>query len=364
MLQDIKDINSFIYNKFDVNNCEDLLESFLEYPDIIQKYKKGFLKQIYRFIHIRPKIINYSTKIIISDSEYNEFIWKCLLKTMNIVPYINMTKKLITKILSLKECKINEFIYNNFSNNNNLVTNELILENISKHPRLIYLCDTKSLNDVKFIKKILHKIKYFDSDKIILNYLFDNHLPIIFNHDIMKLICYINCDYFLVYIEEYNYNFQYKINLIKNFLTNCTCILNHYLIDYNNLDLIYDFLRININCLDYIDLNNIKDKEDFLYNCCDINLKHSIYHFIYNYNYNISLNNYKYILDINHDIMNYVENENIRNKLIIYYYQNNYFTEKDDYLSDIKNLHITLYKKKNIPIEIKKNIYSYLYNIV
>lgn len=375
----IKDINSFVY-RFNIQNCDFLLKSFLTplndasnnssllYVNIVKKCKKGLLRQIYRFIHLRPSIIKYARKIIMMEYEYEQFIFKCLLKTMSIIPYINIKKSIIHKILDLKENKVNEFIYSNIPNKSNLITDTLILNNINKYPRLIYLCSEKMLRNVNYIKKILHKVKYMEYKyEIVLNYLFDNNIPIVFNHQIIEMIYSIDCRYLSTYVEDYNLNLNANLYLFKKLLYRCSCCcMKYYNLNYKNVELIFELIKISINVLDYIDFEQIENKEDFLYTCCDINI-YCIPYFIKNYN--ITLEMYQNILDINHNIINFIEDENTKNKLIIYYYKNNYFLHgiseyhQDKDLIDIKNFHIATYKKKDIPIEIKKNIYSYLYNI-
>lgn len=369
LIHHIKDVNSFIYTYFNVNNSDTILKIFVNTNNnILNKYKKGLLKQIFRFIHIRPDIIKYSKKIIVCKYEYNDFIWKCLKKkTMNIIPYIDISKKLNDKIFTLNEHKVNEFIYNIVTHDSiPYITDEYILNNINKYPRLIYLCSAKTLRNIQYMKQILHKLKYFECKyKIILDYLFDNSLPIIHDYSMLELINNIDCRYLNLYIE----NFDIIINnvLIKKLLYKCSCCLKFYDINYNNIHLIYELIKLNVDTLDYIDLNLIKiEKDIFLYNCCDINI-HCIKYFIKK-KYNICLEKYKKILDINYTVIHLIQDENIRNKLILYYYQNNYFIYNEQEIFnnefiDIKNFHVAIFKKNIFPIEIKKNIYSYLYNI-
>lgn len=361
----IKDINSFIH-RFTVYNCDYLLKIFSVYPDIQTKHKKGLLKQIYRFINLRPKIIMYAKNIILQDYEYNEFIWKCLLKTTNIVPYIYITEKLIQKIFSLKEQKVNEFIYNIISSKSPFITEQLILNNINKYPNLIYLCNDITLKKVNYITQILHKVKY-DEYKctIIINFLFDNGIPIIHNRSIMEFICSIDCRYVNVYIQDFNLNLNTSI--LKKLLYKCSCCLNYYNINYKDINLLYDLIKINISTLDFIDLDRIKKKDEFVYNCCDIDISCFEY-FLKKEKYVLDLEKMKKIVDINYNVIIFIKDENIKNKLVIYYYQNGYFTYNDlEYknsdLIDIKNFHLATYKKNILPLEIKKNIYSYLYNI-
>ena len=111
-IKNLKDINSFIHS-FTIKNCHFYLKILSYYPEIMIKYKKGILKQIYRFIHLQPDIIKFS-KIVLEKNkyEYDEFIWKCLQKTTRIVSYIYLDNKLLDKIFNLSEHKINEFVYN------------------------------------------------------------------------------------------------------------------------------------------------------------------------------------------------------------------------------------------------------------
>lgn len=363
----IKDINSFIH-RFDLYNCDYLLKMFAKYPHIQNKYKNGLLKQIYRFINLRPKIILYAKNIVLNDYEYTEFIWKCLLKSMNIVPYIDTTEKLIHKIFSLKEQKVNEFIYNVMSSKSAYITEELILKNINKYPRLIYLSSEITLQNAYYIKQILHKVKHFECKyTIILNFLFDNGIPIIHNYEIIEFICNIDCRYINVYTQTYHLNLNLNTFMLKKLLFKCACCLKHYNINYKDMHLVYDLVKININTLDFIDLDKIKNKDEFCYNCCDIDILCFEY-FLESDKYLLDVDKIKKIVDINYNVINCIKDQNIKNKLIIYYYQNGYFINNDlEYknidLVDIKNFHIATYKKNILPTVIKKKVYSYLYDI-
>jgi len=87
------------------------------------------------------------------------------------------------------------------------------------------------------------------------------------------------------------------------------------------------------------------------------------------FNYSIDLQKYYSLVDINPDVIFHIEkleeDSYIINKLVIYFFKNKYYKNYyllDNYLIHIKNFYIATYKTK-LPIEIKKNIYSYLYSI-
>lgn len=355
----LKDINSFI-NTFNILNCDLYLRMFLYYPNIIEQYKESFLKIILKFINKRPKIIKYAKEIEKCSFLYKEFIWKCINRTMNILPYIKITNNLLEKIMTLNEYKINEFTYNIPKNK---ISDKFILDNINKCPRLIYNCSNKNLDNKLYIKKILHKTKFANNSKIIIKFLMMNNYEIIFDEEILQLINTISCSYLEDYVYIYNYNFN-NINLIKKLLHNCCCSMRFYNIDYNNIKYFYELMKINCDCLDYIDFEKIVNKKEFLYDCFNINI-YSIDYFIVKFKYDITLNMYKELCDINTMIINFIEDENIRNKIIIYCYKNNYNRIDNNLkneLLDIKRFHLIFYKK-NISKELKKNIYSYLYSI-
>ena len=363
-IESLKDTNSFIHS-FTIKNCYFYLKLLSFYPEIMIKYKKGILKQIYRFIHLQPDIIEF-TEIVLQKNkyDYNQFIWKCLQKTTRIVSYINLDNKLLDKIFNLSEHKINEFVYNYILHK--YLCPDIILKNINKCPRLIYLCPLKKLRNIYYIKQLLYKTKYSNNSNVIIKYLIDNHISSIFHFDIIEIIISINCNYLTKYIQDLEYNIQ-NYELIKRLLYRCSCCLQYYNINYNNMNLIYQFIKINIDSLSFINLNKIKNKEDFLYNCCNINMN-CIQYFLKQFNYPINLQKYYSLVDINPDVIlniEQLEDSYIINKLVIYFFKNKYYKNYyllDDYFIHIKNFSIATYKSK-LPIEIKKNIYSYLYSI-
>lgn len=363
-IKNLKDINSLIHS-LTIKDCHFYLRLLSYYPEIMIKYKKGILKQIYRFIHLQPDIIEFS-KIVLEKNkyEYNEFIWKCLKKSTRIVSYIDLDNKLLNKIFNLSEHKINEFVYNYILHN--YLCPDVILKNINKCPRLIYLCPLKKLRNIHYIKQVLYKTKYSNNCDIIINYLIDNHINCIYNYEIIELIVSINCNYLNKYIQDLEYNIH-NYELIKRLLYRCSCCLQYYDINYNNLNLIYQFIKINIDSLNFININKIKNKEDFLYNCCNINMN-SIVYFLKQFNYAMDLQKYYSLVDINPDVIFYIEkleDSYLKNKLVIYFFRNKYYknyNRLDNYFINIKNFYIASYKTK-LPIEIKKNIYSYLYSI-